>query len=168
MPILLVFLLTAACLDQIPWQDPLGLGPHLSAGLTAAAVLLPLAAAFAVRTWVVRALRCDPSRKAEVAQGYGQLRRIQFFFNLGAVAIALLGLGWGWTVQQTLTLTRDGKAVLAPFAEVAVPLPYFLIVFGCWLIYYDAEKALHRLTLTSTPERPFWSRAGYFFHQARH
>src|SRR5262249_36867438 len=70
-------------------------------------------------------------------------------------------------VQQTLTLTRDGKAVLAPFAEVAVPLPYFLIVFGCWLIYYDAEKALHRLTLTSTPERPFWSRAGYFFHQAR-
>jgi Zn-dependent protease with chaperone function len=170
MPILLVFLLTAACLDRIDWPSPpLGLGPRPAVALTAAAVLLPLVAAFAARTWAVRALGRDPSRRVEVAQGYARLRRLLFFVNLGAVAVAVLVLGWGWAVHRTLTVTHDGRPELAPFAELAVPLPYFLLALGGWLIHYDAEKALHRLTPgAAVPAgRPFWSRAGYVAHQLR-
>jgi Zn-dependent protease with chaperone function len=47
-----------------------------------------------------------------------------------------------------------------------VPLPYFLILFGCWLIYYDAERALHRTALPP-PSGRFWSRAGYFTNNLR-
>jgi STE24 endopeptidase len=165
MPILLVFLLAAVCLP-IGWPPPpFGLGPAGSAALTLAAVGAPLAAAFALRTWVVRSLRDDPTRRVEVAQGYSRLRRVLFFGNVGAVALAVLGLGWGWTVQHVLVIERGGERVLAPFAELAVPLPYFLILFGCWLIYYDAERALHRLI--PGPARSFWSRAGYFAHHLR-
>lgn len=168
MPILLIFLLTAACLP-IEWcAPPFGLGVWGSAGLTAAAVALPLAAALALRTWAVRTLRGGEAPQSHVARVYSRLRRALFFVNIGAVALAVLGLGWGWTVQQLLAMDRPDDVPqpdrLLPFAELAVPLPYFLIVFGCWLIYYDAERML-----AAGPDGRgrFWSRAGYFFHHLR-
>ena len=167
MPILLVFALVAACLDRVEWPaPPFGLGPRGAAGLTAAAVLLPLAAAFALRTWAVRALGRDPTRRVEVARGYARIRRWLGFVNLGVVVLAVAGLGWGWVVHHTLTVTRDGYPQLAPFAELAVPLPYFLLLVGGWVIQYDAEKVLHRLALAPA-ERPFWSRPGYVLHHLR-
>ena len=60
-----------------------------------------------------------------------------------------------------------GKSRLAPFAELAVPLPYFLILFGAWTIYYDAERALHRTTVLGPVDRAFFGRAGYFLHHLR-
>jgi Zn-dependent protease with chaperone function len=165
MPILLVFLLTAACLP-VPWTDPFGLGPRASVGLTAAAVLLPLVAAFTLRTWVVRTLSRQPGRKVDVGNGYLRLRRLLFFVNLGAVGLAVVGLGWGKTARESLMIAWDSATILAPFAELAVPLPYFLIVFGCWLIYYDAERMLH-LPASAGTKSTFWSRAGYFLHHLR-
>src|SRR5687767_5206046 len=124
MPILLVFLLTAACLP-IEWPaPPFGLGRESSAALTAAAVFLPLTAAAALRGWVLRSLGRDPGRRIDVAQTYTWVRRGLFFVNVGAVGLSVLGLGWGWAVQQTLVAVQDGKPVLLPFAEFAVPLPY--------------------------------------------
>lgn len=165
MPILLIFLVAAACLP-VEWPaPPFGLGPAASASLTGLLVAACLAAAFAVRTWVIRSLRRDPLGRIEVGIGYSRLRRLLFFVNVGAVAVAILGLGWGWTTQETLVIDRDGTALLAPFAELAVPLPYFLIVFGCWLIYFDAERALHRAG--GFANREFWSRTGYFVHHLR-
>src|SRR5947209_18899800 len=100
MPILLVFLLTAACMP-VPWpKRPAGLGPADSAGLTLAAVAFALSAAFAVRTWVVRTLRRDPSSRIEVAQAYARLRQVLFFLNVGLGGLAILGLGWGATVRD--------------------------------------------------------------------
>jgi Zn-dependent protease with chaperone function len=166
MPILLVFLLVGACLP-IEWPEPpFEASRHVGVSLTAAAISLPLLAAFALRTWVVRTLRRQPDRRVEVGQVYSRVRRVLFFANVGAVATAILLLGWGWTVQQTLLVERQGRLILAPFAELAVPLPYFLIVFGCWLIYYDAERGLHR-SLLLAPYGEFWSRAGYFLHHLR-
>jgi STE24 endopeptidase len=167
MPILLVFALTAACLP-VDWPAPLvGGGVETAAGLTAGAVGLSLAAALSLRVWVVRTLRREPVRKAAVAQTYTRFRRVLFFTNVGLAAVCVLVFGWGWLAQQSLVVDWGGKPVLAPFAELAVPLPYFVILCGAWLVYYDAERALHRTTVLGPVERTFWGRAGYFLNHLR-
>src|SRR5438094_1217376 len=167
MPILLVFALTAACLP-VDWPAPLvGGGAETAAGLTAAAVGLPVTLALALRTWVVRTLRREPGRKVEVAQAYGRLRRLLFFGNVGLAAVCIVVFGWGWLAQESLVVDWNGKSPLAPFAELAVPLPYFAILCGAWLVYYDAERALHRTTVLGPVNRPFWSRGGYFLNHLR-
>jgi Zn-dependent protease with chaperone function len=167
MPILLVFVLTAACLP-VDWPAPLvGGGAEVAAAFTATAVGLSLGAAFALRTWVVRALRREPGRKGEVIHVYARLRRLMFFANVALAAACVLVFGWGWVTQQSLVVDWTGRPRLAPFAELAVPLPYFVILFGAWTIYYDAERALHRTTVLGPVNKEFWSRAGYFFHHLR-
>jgi Zn-dependent protease with chaperone function len=188
MPILLVFALIAACLP-IDWPEPPLNPPRETAlALTGGAVGFVLLIAFVLRTWVVRTLRRDPGRRIEVARVYGRMRRVLFFLNISTAAGCVLGLGWGWLVQHEAALDWTGRATrlvaaepngsdpgpapvravgseLAPFAELAVPLPYFIILVGCWFIYYDAERALHR-TLHG-PGRPFAPRFAYLLHNAR-
>ncbi len=165
MPILLVFALVAACLP-IEWPLP-PFEPEREAalGLTGGAVFLVLSVAFALRTWVVYTLRRDPTRRYEVARAYNKWRRALFFVNVGTVAACVLGLGWGWLVQHELVVDFNGVEQLAPFAELAVPLPYFVVLVGCWLVYYDAERALHRALHTG--DRPFWPRSAYLLHNLR-
>ncbi|HYH65811.1 MAG TPA: hypothetical protein VD866_14025, partial [Urbifossiella sp.] len=136
MPILLVLFVTAACLP-VPWPEPpLGLDAAGAASLTAAVVGASFLAAVALRTWAVRALRRTPERRTAIGRTYGRLRRVLGLANLFAVGYAVGGLGWGWAVQNTLTVTRDGWEVLAPFAELVIPLPYFVLLAGGWLLYY--------------------------------
>jgi STE24 endopeptidase len=165
MPILLVLVLTAACMP-VEWPNHLGLSPGESLSGTALATLVPLAAAFALRTGTLRSLRRNPQRRSEIGQRYDRVRRLLFFVNLGSAGGAVVVLGWGAAVWQTLTVEWRGEEVLAPFAELVVPLPYFAILFGTWLIYYDVERSLHR-SPDARSEPRFWSRAGYFFHHLR-
>ena len=116
---------------------------------------------------MVRQLRRDPLRKPAIVGVYSRFRRFMFFVNIGLVAMCVLVFGWGWATQQVLLVDWHGQSRLAPFAELAVPLPYFLILFGAWTIYYDAERALHRTTILGPVDRSFWSRAGYFLHHLR-
>lgn len=164
MPILLVFALIAACLP-IDWLEP-PCEPHREVALvlTSSAVSILLVMAFILRTWVVRSLRHHPSRRVEIANTYGRCRRILFFANITTVAACVLVFGWGWLVQQELRVPWNGTSEIAPFAEFAVPAPYFVILLGCWLIYYDAERALHRALHHS---RPFTPRLTYVFHNLR-
>lgn len=166
MPILLVFALVAACLP-VDWpRPPFEPEREVALALTGGAVSLVLLVAFALRTWVVRALRRDPSRRYEVARAYNRWRRALFYVNVGTVAACVLGFGWGWLVtKRELLVDFNGVDQLAPFAELAVPLPYFVVLFGCWVIYYDAERALHRALHAGG--RPFGSRAGYVLHNLR-
>lgn len=162
MPILVVFLLTAACLP-VDWPaPPFGLGPGGGAALTAAVLLLPLAAAAGLRTCVVRAVVADPARAYAVGRTYARGRRLLVFANLGAMAAAL-ALGWGWVVRHTLRVEVRGEPMLAPLAELAVPLPYFLLLFAGWLLHYDADRALDR----AAGRRPIWSRGGFFLYNLR-
>ena len=164
MPILLVFALVAACLP-IEWPEPPFNPPYdVALALTGGSVALVLAIAFALRTWVIRTLHRDPARRIEVAHTYGRWRRILFFVNISTAAACVLVFGWGWLVRRELVVSWTGKLELAPFAEFAVPLPYFVILLGCWIIYYDAERALHRALHGA---RPFSPRFGYLFHNAR-
>ncbi len=164
MPIFLVLALVAACLP-VRWAEAsLGFEPPLAVALTGGAVALVLSFALALRRFVVRTVCADPSRRFEVARHYGTWRRRLFFVNLGTAAACVTALGWGAAVQSEVYVTADGQLVLAPFAELLVPLPYFAILLGCWLIYFGAERALHA---AQHPGRPFWSRGGYVLYNAR-
>lgn len=172
MPILLIFTLVTACLP-LRWRAPL-IGEHsfeadveTAITCTLSAVLLSLSAALALRTWVIRTLHRHPGRKIEVAQVYARCRRILFFVNVGLVAICVVVFGWGWLAQQFLSEETPEGLLIWPFAELAVPLPYFVILMGAWLIYFDAERALHRSCVSGVGEREFWSRAGYFINHLR-
>jgi Zn-dependent protease with chaperone function len=90
-----------------------------------------------------------------------------FFMNLGLLVVCLLVFGWGWGVRGLLGASTDDWHGAPPFAELAVPLPYFIILCGAWLIYYDAERMLHRTTVFGPVNRAFWSRGGYFLHHLR-
>ncbi len=170
MPILLVFTLTAACLP-VKWPAPLvGGGERTAVGLTVASIGMGLGAGYALRRWVLRTLGREPYRRAEVASVYSRLRRTLFFVNFGLAVLCVLVFGWGWFARRTFVLEQsdaDGRPLLAPFAELAVPLPYFIILFVSWTIYYDAESALHRTGLFGPVARPFWSRGQYLLNQLR-
>ncbi|HEV3386750.1 MAG TPA: M48 family metalloprotease, partial [Gemmata sp.] len=170
MPLFLIFTLVAACFP-FPWPEPwkeIGEGRETAISFTITAVCISLSAAFALRTWVILTLQKSPGRKVEVAQAYARLRRYMYFINLGISAICILVFGWGWLVtKELLVVDWGGEAMLAPFAELAVPLPYFAILFGAWVIYFDAERILHRTAVLGPNNREFWSRIGYFFNHLR-
>ena len=69
--------------------------------------------------------------------------------------------------QRALVVEWNGRRVLAPFAELAVPLPYFVILFGAWTIYFDAERTLHRTSILGPVNRDFFGRFSYFLHHLR-
>jgi STE24 endopeptidase len=167
MPILLVFALTASCLP-VDWPAPIvGGGVEVAAALTGTAVGMSLLGAMLVRVWVVRALRREPMRKSSVVAAYSRIRRFMFFANLALVALCVLAFGWGWATHQLFVIEWNGKLQLAPFAELGVPLPYFIILFGAWTIYFDAERALHCTSVLGPVNREFFGRAGYFLHHLR-
>lgn len=144
MPLLLVFTLIAACLP-VEWPEPPFHPPRLTAiALTGGAVAMVLGAALVLRTWVVRTLQHDPERRKAVARVYGSWRRALFFVNLTTTVVCIVGFGWGWFVQHEVVVVWNGTPRLAPCAELLVPLPYFVLLVGCWLIDYDTERALQR------------------------
>ena len=140
---------------------------EVAAGATATAVAVSLLAAMVVRVWVVRTIRREPARKSVVVGVYSRFRRFMFFANLALVSVCILVFGWGWATHQVLLVEWNGRLRLAPLAELAVPLPYFVILFGAWTIYFDAERCLHRTSVLGPVERDFFGRAGYFLHQLR-
>jgi Zn-dependent protease with chaperone function len=165
MPIFLVFGLIAACLP-IDWPEPpFEPAREVAVALSSGAVALVLLVAVGLRTWVVRAVRRDPGRRIEVGRAYARWRRALFFVNVGTAAGCVLALGWGWYAQRAFLMEWNGKLVLAPFAELGVPLPYFVVLFACWVIYYDAERALHEAR--GYDARPFAPRLAYLLHNLR-
>lgn len=165
MPLVTLFLLLAACLPVAWPQSPLGLSPRASLLATTLAVAFSLSLSAMLSRWVVRTLRTDPFRWVEVVGLYLRVRTILYFLNLSLVIGIILGLGWGATVQQWCLVEHHGELVLAPLAELLVPLPYFLILSGSWLVYYDAERALRRCHGRSSAT--YWSRGEFWVYNFR-
>lgn len=164
MPIIVLLLLTAACV-RVPWPEPpFGFGGSGSLALTAFAFLLPVGGAIVLSRWAASAVRHEPDRRGEIAKTYGRFRRLLGYANLLVCVLAVVGLGWGWTVWHRAVLPSD-RSLLAPMAELLVPAPYIFAVFAVWIIHYDAERAFH--SSANRSDQPFWSRTGYFVFQLR-
>jgi Zn-dependent protease with chaperone function len=165
MPVLPLLLVLASCLD-LPWPPPpAGLGAGGAVLLSVLVSAVPVLAAAGLSRWVARTLAADPARRPEVLRRYVRDRRRLSFVLLAASAGVLTGCGWGWAVWNTLTFDRGDGPVLLPGAEAAVPLPYFLMLVGCWAVYHRAELALHRTAPQEVAARPFWTLPGYvLFH----
>jgi Zn-dependent protease with chaperone function len=89
------------------------------------------------------------------------------FVNMAMAAVCVQVFGWGWLTQQVLIVEWEGKALLAPFAELAVPLPFFAVLIGSWIVYYDSELALYRMGMRGPRGMEFWSRFAYFANHCR-
>ena len=158
MPILMILLLTAACLP-VPWGRLL-----LPFDAT---VIATIAVAYVTGSILLSAIGCRlvlrriPLDRDSAIELYRRLRLWLGFGNI-AIAAALVVSGWGWAVRE---LTSDETGMLAPFAEVMVPAPYLIVLVANWFVWYHAERALHR---TGSPRsHVFWSLPGYLLQQAR-
>ncbi len=167
MPILLILLVTAACLE-LPWPaPPAGLSAGRAVALSAVVTTLPVLLAATLSRWVALTLARDPNRRPEVLHGYIRGRR---WLSFGMIAVAIgviVGCGWGWAIWHTLAVQHNGVNQLIPGAEALVPLPYILMLLGCWAAYHRAEMALHRTAPPEVAARRFWTLPGYVLFHAR-
>ena len=167
MPILLILLVTAACLE-VPWPAPPGgLGAGGAVGLSLLVTAVPVGVATLLARWVANTLAADPARRPEVLRRYVRGRRWLSFGLLACALGVLAGCGWGWAVWHAGAVTLGSRELLLPGAEALVPLPYILMLLGCWAAYHRAELALHRTAPAEVAARPFWSRWGYVLFHAR-
>jgi STE24 endopeptidase len=193
MPFLLLLLLTLVLLPD-KWSAPLWplaepqTGSHdliASAALTWLGVALVVAFARLIAARVTRGLTDYPGRRDHLLRDYGRLRTYHTFVLLGAFLLSIYVLGWGWTVQS---VCQHGGEML-PGAELFILAPLFVALVLSWVVFYDAERALHDSSElseadverdkglaavgfndqvqpepTPSPE-PYWSRAAYVgFH----
>ncbi len=167
MPFLLLLLLTLILLPE-SWSQPLWhvAGPRdfiLSAALTWLGVALVLGFARVIASRVTRGLAVHPGHRERLLRDYGRLRTYHVFVLLGTYAASVYAAGWGWTVQSLCRY--DGEMV--PGAELFVLAPFLVALVLSWVIFYDAERALHDSGEPESPEsaEPYWSRAAYVgFH----
>jgi Zn-dependent protease with chaperone function len=164
MSLLLLLLLTLACLP-IEWQPPMfGIGPTGSAALTGGivAALLLVARLFTIAT--IHRITSDTHDREAASRAHGLRRLVFFFLNLGGFAIAMICCGWAWTVHETLTF--NGKYMAG--AELIVLAPYLITMIGSWAIFYDAERLLHLTSSNPALRCEFWTRGGYVLFLLRH
>ncbi|MFO0849421.1 MAG: M48 family metallopeptidase [Gemmataceae bacterium] len=170
MPILLILLVTAACLP-VPWPaPPLGIGPEGAAALTGLATGLAVLCPVGLSAWAARTLARDPTRRPTVVRRYARFRRLFAFGNIGLTAALVTAGGWGWTVWHAARLALPGRsdAILCPGAEVLVPAPYFVLLFAGWSSYFFAERALYRTSHRGAADPGgFWHFPGYLLFHAR-
>lgn len=148
MPFLLMVFLTLVCLPDLDlWSEPLLPAPWnmepvvWSALLTGLSMYVPLVYAFFVTRQVVRPLRRDARLRDELARRYERLRFIHQFLLLGCFSLALGVGGWGWSVNS---FWRTEPIGLLPVAELVVLAPFLFTMVLSWIIFYDAENALHQ------------------------
>jgi STE24 endopeptidase len=191
MPLLLLLLLTLACL---PVQWP-ALALHLgsdrqmalvSSGLTWLLVVLLAAVAAGLARRTRRLLANSALSREAVLQRYGRYRTYHLLAVFLAFGIMLARLGWGWTVRFWCML--EDSQNLFPGAELLTLAPFLASLVLSWACFYDAERAFHdsklrslddtgsgplpapSLSLVRRPEEsgPFWSRWAYVGFHLRH
>ncbi len=162
MPMLLLLLLTLACLpirwpQPRPWLNPF-FGVLLTWGVVVLAILLVTGLAY----WTRAALRRAPVRRREFVQRMGLWRHLYIFALFAFFGLSLYAFGWGWVVQGCL---EDNAPLGTPWpgSQVLIIAPFLFGLVGSWFCFYDVERALH--DSLDFADAPFWSRWAYMgFH----
>lgn len=162
MPMLLLLLLTLACLP-IRWPEPGSwINPTAGVMLTWGAVTLAILTVCALAQWCRASLRRAPARRREFLQRLGLWRHIYFFALFTFFGLALYAFGWGWVVQGC---PDEGTTLGAPWpgSQILILSPFLFGLVGSWFCFYDVERALHDTLEIEEP--PFWNRWAYMgFH----
>jgi len=148
MPFLLMVFLTLACLPEMEiWPEPLIPAPfHLdpatwSVVQTVLIMCVPLLYAFYGSRTVARPLKRDPMLRDQVLRRYDRSRFIHQLLLFGCFALAMGVGGWGWSVNEFWQVAGFGTL---PGPELVVLAPFLVPMVLSWVIYYDAENALHQ------------------------
>ncbi|HEY1861321.1 MAG TPA: M48 family metallopeptidase [Gemmataceae bacterium] len=181
MPLLLLLLLTLACLpDNWEFLPRLteDVSPEASALSTwlACAAVIGLAGLLSYRT--CRSLLRAPAQREKLLHRYQTWR---FYHQAGlflAYLVALYVFQWGWTVQQLSGPDRP----LFPGAEFLVLAPLVTGLILSWCCFYSADRAFHNVPAPPNLDRafeqglvqpepaqtPFWSRWSHLSFHLRH
>lgn len=163
MPLLLLLILTLACLPdswERPWLWQASVSQSIVLTWACVALVIILAVAISLR---VRVLTCDGHTVDRALRSYAGWRYLHGFVTVGCYVLSLYVIGWGWAVQNI----GEERAVLPPLAELLVLFPFLASLFGSWLVFYDAELAIHRHDSLAPDPEPFWGRWSYLVFQIR-
>jgi len=182
MPLLLLLLLTLACLPD-RWPPPGGwVGSELWCALyTWLSVAGVIAFASVLARRMRRLLERAPSQRERLLYRYQAWR---FYHQVGlflAFGVVLYAFRWGWAVQRFSSPDASSDSVF-PGAELLVLAPLLIGLILSWCCFYDADRAFHNAppppdldhafqstTRTSEPAKTaFWSRWTHLVFQVRH
>jgi Zn-dependent protease with chaperone function len=175
MPILLLLLLTVACLlERFPPPPVAELvvpTPALCAVLTWAGVALLLLLAYVIGWLVRRQARSNYLDREHIQRRFANWRSGHMLAMVIFYGLALYVLGWGWTVQKLcewLVPAQGSRALpLLPGAEFVILAPFLVMLVSSWAIFYSADRALHDVCRSAADFRPFWGRGPYVMFRAR-
>jgi len=162
MPLVLIFLLLASTMN-LPWPaSRVGPSDRGSAFATLGLLLIPVSISFVLALRVVRSNRESAVQQRLASRWYSGWRGWVFYVNVLVNVVAIFVFGWGQVARRWGTNPDTFR--LYPFAELLVPLPYFVILALNWVAYWIAEQTLakHRNTTATFP-----SLIGFWIQQAR-
>src|SRR5260370_20044297 len=142
MPMLLLLLLTLACL-HIRWPEPRPwMNPTAGVMLTWGNVAIAILTVSVLAQWTRTTLRRAPMRRREFLQRMGLWRHIYFFALFTFFGLSLYAFGWGWVVQGCLD---EGTPLGAPWpgSQLLILSPFLFGLVVSWFCFYDVERALH-------------------------
>jgi STE24 endopeptidase len=162
MPIVLIFLLLASTMNFRWPASRVGASDLGSALATLGLALIPVSISLVLALRVVISSKESPAQQRLAASWYSGWRGWVFYVNVVVCLAAIFVLGWGQVARNFGTNPKTFR--LYPFAELLVPLPYFVILGLNWVMYWLAERTLAKQR-NSTGKFP--SLVGFWMQQAR-
>ena len=162
MPIVLIFLLLASTMN-LPWPaSQVGSSALGSALATLGLVLVPVSMSLMLALRVIRASAESGMQQRLATRLYSGWRNWVFYVNVVVCLVAIFVFGWGQVARSLGTDPHSHR--LYPYAELLVPLPYFVILGLNWVMYWLAERTLARQRNASAT---FPTLVGFWIQQAR-
>ncbi|NBO93516.1 MAG: hypothetical protein EBV06_14570, partial [Planctomycetia bacterium] len=162
--LLMVFLAVVCLNDNYPaalWGGPI----WLPAGLTGVTILMIACRAAFLARHTRRRIVADSSGIERELQEYDQARFVHSMMILACFLATLFLFGWGHFVRGEPD-SRAGSGT-----ELLLLAPYLLSLLASWFFFYEADRAVHQLSVARNDEdslvSSFGSRWSYIAFQFR-
>lgn len=164
MPILLILLLTLACLPE-SWPRPGEwiVSPTQSIALTWLLVGLEIGFASIIAGRTRHHVERHSLPKATILRRYLRGRKLHQLALIGIYLFALYGLGYGWGLHQSWANDKG----LLPGVDVLLLAPFIAALLLSWAAFYSAERAMHDAEEGVTDDELTVGRWSYVFFHAR-